>query len=567
MFKDLGKLNCLTKKKKTIIKLNEIKLGVNLYENFIVYKDNTKIKIFDRKCDHAGGKIISKDGNTICPIHMWKFDPSTGFYDTGVKKKEIKYSIYKNSIKISDVSYIPKIDKLKNKKNTEVRFFNHAFLKITGDDFSFSTDPWAIGPAFNTGWWLKHLTKKDWIDQLNNSNFIYISHNHPDHLNPLTLSKINKNIPIVVPNFVTKSTEMYIKDLGFKNIQVLDFNIQYNLKKTNLNISILKSGDFREDSGIYFSNGEFTGLLSVDANMINFDRLPKVNFYGSSFAGGASGYPLMFDNYKLSEQIKISIKSKNFGKIKLFDRLKKMLPNYFMPYAGFFSEKLKRDKKILKYNQKNTIQDYIKICEDNKIELLDVFKNDTFKFNGTKLVNKRNADIQLAEDLKPELYLNYYKKQYGVIDENYIKEYFLKSNFKDSLLLYICLTDDDFKPLNKNYLINFSKNPILFSKSVKFKKNFFKKDSNLKKLLLKIRKESFLNTIYNKLPWEDLSIGFQCKILRNPNVYNVDFWYHFTNIYTTSINVRSVTKCASCDSLSHYFDNEIHQNLKISNYK
>ena len=48
----------------------------------------------------------------------------------------------------------------------------------------------------------------------------------------------NKSIPIVVPNFVTKSTEMYIKDLGFKNIQVLDFNVQYNLKGTNLNISI-----------------------------------------------------------------------------------------------------------------------------------------------------------------------------------------------------------------------------------------------------------------------------------------------------------------------------------------
>ena len=41
--------------------------------------------------------------------------------------------------------------------------------------------------------------------------------------------------------------------------------------------------------------------------MINFERLPKVNFYGSSFAGGASGYPLMFDNYKVEEQIKSGI--------------------------------------------------------------------------------------------------------------------------------------------------------------------------------------------------------------------------------------------------------------------
>tara|TARA_Y100001970_G_scaffold152834_1_gene187186 strand:- start:279 stop:1973 length:1695 start_codon:yes stop_codon:yes gene_type:complete len=559
MFKNLGKLKNLINKKEVKINLNELKSGINFFENFIIYENNNDIKVYDRICDHQGGKIISKNGIAICPIHIWEFNPKTGFYNNGVKKKEVKYLISKNFIKINDVSYIPEITKVKKKLNTEIRFFNHAFLKISGEDFSFSTDPWAIGPAFNTGWWLKHSTKNDWIEQLNNSNFIYISHNHPDHLHPLTLSKINKTIPIVVPKFVTKSTEMYIKDLGFKNIKVLDFNFQYNLKGTNLNISIFKSGDFREDSGIYFSNGEFTGLLSVDANMINFNRLPKANFYGSSFAGGASGYPLMFDNYKLEEQMKISLKDKIFLKQKLYDCLKKILPNYFMPYAGFFSEKLKRDEKIFKNNKKNSIDDYLKFCKLNKIKLLNVLKNDVYKFNGIKLINKKNIDIQVAKDLRPEKYLEYYKKEYKKIDENYIRQYFLKSNFKDNLLLYICLTDDNFKLLNKNYLINFSKNQISFNKISKFTKGFLKKDPNFKKLVLKVRKESFLNTIYNKLPWEDLSIGFQCKVLRNPNLYNVNFWHYFTNIYTTSQNVRSVTNCASCKSLNHFFDNQIHQ--------
>ena len=127
-------------------------------------------------------------------------------------------------------------------------------------------------------------------------------------------------------------------------------------------------------------------------------------------------------------------------------------------------------------------------------------------------------------------------------------------------MLYICLTNDSFKSLDKNYLINFSKGKISFSKISKFTKSFLKKDPNLKKLVLKVRKEGFLNTIYNKLPWEDLSIGFQCKVLRNPNLYNVNFWHHFTNTYVASINVRSVTDCASCESLNQFFDNQIHQN-------
>ena len=115
IFNNLGKLNYLIKKKKISLNLDEINQGVNFYEYHIVYKKNNKIKIFDRKCDHAGGKIISKDGNAICPIHMWKFNPSSGFYDNGVKKKEVKYTIDKNFVKINDFSYIPEIDKIKKK--------------------------------------------------------------------------------------------------------------------------------------------------------------------------------------------------------------------------------------------------------------------------------------------------------------------------------------------------------------------------------------------------------------------------------------------------------------------
>ena len=231
-----------------------------------------------------------------------------------------------------------------------------------------------------------------------------------------------------------------------------------------------------------------------------------------------------------------------------------------MPYAGFFTEKLKRDNKIYRYNKKNSVDDYLKLCESNKIELLNVLKKDVYKFYGNKLIKKENIDIQITKDLKPETYLDYYKKEYNKVDETYIKNYFLESKFKDNLLLYIFLSDDKFKLQNKNYLINFSKSIITFCKIDRFSKKVLKKDPHLKKLVLKIRKESFLNTIYNKLPWEDLSIGFQCKVLREPNLYNVKFWHHFTNTYTTSMNVRSVTECASCESLSHFFDNQIYQN-------
>ena len=62
-------------------------------------------------------------------------------------------------------------------------------------------------------------------------------------------------------------------------------------------------------------------------------------------------------------------------------------------------------------------------------------------------------------------------------------------------------------------------------------KGLYVQGSNLRHLHIKVRNDSFSWVIQNNMPFEDLSIGFQCRIDRNPDIYNVKFWDHFTNIY------------------------------------
>ena len=50
-------------------------------------------------------------------------------------------------------------------------------------------------------------------------------------------------------------------------------------------------------------------------------------------------------------------------------------------------------------------------------------------------------------------------------------------------------------------------------------------------LSIMIRDEVFTDLIINHLPREDAIIGFQMKVDRYPNVYDEEFWYHFTNKY------------------------------------
>ena len=49
------------------------------------------IKFLTEFCDHAGGKIVSRNEQHVCPLHNWKFFPNIGKYENGIKKKQIKF--------------------------------------------------------------------------------------------------------------------------------------------------------------------------------------------------------------------------------------------------------------------------------------------------------------------------------------------------------------------------------------------------------------------------------------------------------------------------------------------
>ena len=132
------------------------------------------------------------------------------------------------------------------------------------------------------------------------------------------------------------------------------FNNCYQFKNTSLYLTIFKSGDFRDDSGIYFTYGNFSFLSVVDSNDLNFKKFPKnITLFASAFASGASGYPLCFDTLNDDEKTKILERNRMADKAMVLSNIKKTNPKYFLPYAGFFKESAKRDNEILLRNLKN----------------------------------------------------------------------------------------------------------------------------------------------------------------------------------------------------------------------
>jgi CMP-N-acetylneuraminate monooxygenase len=535
-FNRIGKLPLKIKTKETFYNICDLCEGRNLFKNHIIIKNDDLFRVFNRVCDHDQGRLSDKNGRIVCPLHGWDFVPETSSYtNCQVVKKEENFLISENKLIVKSLEETPYIPRKASQKYLKILFFSHACLLIETKDFSFATDPWIEGFAFASGWWVNNSPVNGWKEKLNAVDFIYISHNHSDHLNEFTLSKVRKDMLFIIPDFRNKSVEKLLIRFGFKNFKKFDLQSYYQLDGTEFNISILPSGDSRDDSGFYLTYGDFSLLSTVDSNDLNSSRLPEdITVFASSFSAGASGYPLCFETIKEADKKEIVYKNLKAEKVIVAQNIKRTKPHYFLPYAGFFSEKAQRDYYIKENNKKNTITSYEQIFYG---DILNVEEYDEFNFCGNELksVGNIHRDIDSHKSVE-EVYRQVFKNT--DVTDYYIENFFINCKFKDNLIVFFQLTNDNFNEVKKSFYVDFSSKNV-FVRFVDFdweeEKSFeFDSDSVLnpkRKLRIKVRQDSFNWVIKNNLPFEDLVIGFQCRIDRTPDIYNLKFWDHFTNVY------------------------------------
>lgn len=73
----------------------------------------------------------------------------------------------------------------------KVTFVNHASVLFEHEETSLLTDPWWFGDAFNAGWQLLCETPLP-TEALSEVDYIWYSHEHPDHFSPRVLTSIPK---------------------------------------------------------------------------------------------------------------------------------------------------------------------------------------------------------------------------------------------------------------------------------------------------------------------------------------------------------------------------------------
>ena len=542
------------------IDLSQYPIGVNEVDDFF-FKISPHRKtewVVSRICDHANGKLSRKGCESFakCPLHGWTLDlDKLEYVNVQVKKEKINFEQKENILIIEKKQHylqIPEHIKTSSINKISIRFLAHASLAITIDGFTIVTDPWLMGPCFMTGWWHKVIPKADAMNIMMGADLIYISHNHPDHIHMESLSHLRKrrpDIPIVIPNFSSKSVEKPLINCGFTNVIPLEFNNLYSVHENKILLSILKSGDFRDDSGIFFMAGEFSGLLTVDAASLNRMILPKeIDFLASAFAGGASGYPWCFENYSVAQRQEINKKSKNSVLKLAVDYIKTTQTKHYMPYAGYFSEEANRDHFIKLNNLKNSVDDIknhlVRLFPN--VHFIDPRMTDLIEFGANgRMIHQEQIELPALYQLD-QSYIDSYLEKENVESRNFdiqhIAQYFLACQFRDDLIVYLIPTDNSFEPTEQGLKIDFSGVKVAVDiMDVVALWMDYELSSPLRKKIIKVRKDPLWIVVNNALSWEELSIGFQCRIIRKPDVYNSKFWDYFTNIYTNFDVTDSVT--------------------------
>jgi UDP-MurNAc hydroxylase len=439
----------------------------------------------------------------------------------------------------------------------KLKFLSSACVIVQHKDVSILCDPWLVDGEYFGSW--AHYPKFEFNPKdFEKIDFIYISHQHPDHFSPKTLSKINKNIPILIHNYHFKFLKKQIESLGFQVIE-LNHNDRFHLKN-GLYINILAADNCEPELCYKFfgcgikekpTGSTYNDTMCVidnnDEVIVNTNDCPfplaertakiiksqytKINLLLVGY-NSAGPYPQCFNfkSDKINEEKKRVTKkffqyAENY--VKLLD------PNFFLPFAGRYvlagkNSVLNNNRATVELedaynyfiNSKNFEQ------ENNKCFLLN--SNATFDLE-TKKSDQKYIPVNTEEKnnyIKNVLSkIKYDYEQDDFPDANEIKNLFEISHkkfqharhelqFKSTTKLLIQIPEDLYVVIsleNENYEIIQKDDLHKFNKFVKIDL-----DSRLLKLLL--QGPQYAN-------WNNCEVGSHLKFERKPEIYESGLFY------------------------------------------
>ena len=179
----------------------------------------------------------------------------------------------------------------------------HAGILIETKHGSIVCDPW-FEPAFLGSWFVfprNDQLASELMDRVCNPTYLYISHQHGDHLDEVFLrEKMNKDVRVLLPGFPTRELERQLSRLGFHNFIRTTSGVETEIAP-GLTIAIHVESAISDgpggDSAIVVSDGETRLVNQNDCRTGDLGSLTShgpVDLHYLQFSG-AIWYPMVYD--------------------------------------------------------------------------------------------------------------------------------------------------------------------------------------------------------------------------------------------------------------------------------
>ena len=449
----------------------------------------------------------------------------------------------------------------------KIKLYRSATIGIFNENFKLLNDPWLVDGEYYGSW--SHYPYFDFDkheDEINSYDAIYISHIHPDHCSPLTLKKINKNIPIYISKYHSKFLKKNIERLGFK---VFELENGKRIKLANNFYLTIYPADNCDPKLCYKFYGcgmpdlnsnesqQIDSLSVIDdgkTTILNINDCPyqlakntiekrvlkdfeKIDLLLTGY-GGAGPYPQCLDNLDLDQKIISGNKKKiNFLNQSL-DFIKLTKPDYYMPFAGTYvlSGKLNSLQNLRGVPLIDEVYDYLDLKIDKleiskKVEGLKLNYDCTYDFDNKKFSkNYEKINIDNYNEYQKS-YLS--KKQLDYENDVFLQEEEIFDKASRAMVNYLKkknelnmnINSDIYFRVNDKYIDikkNASKIKIINKNEINLNNNYVIYDIDKRLLSRLLSGPKYAH-------WQNAEIGSHLNFFRSPDIYERDLY--FSTIY------------------------------------
>ena len=226
----------------------------------------------------------------------------------------------------------------------QVTYLGHAAILLQGGGTSLVMDPWLEDPAYCNSWF--HYPPLELgIDDIQPVEWVWCSHDHPDHFDPKTLAKLPRDQKFLVPQFASGRLMRGLRNEGFTNLVPLEFGVPMRLGD-DFEVLCLRTDLVWEDSAIIVRSGGTTLFNMNDCKLgdellrqIGEEHQPDIAFVPFS---GAIHFPTCY-GYSREEMAELC-RGRRQGHLDAFvHRIELLCAKRAVPFAGNFAL-LQRDQ-------------------------------------------------------------------------------------------------------------------------------------------------------------------------------------------------------------------------------